>query len=455
VVSDLQEYLNAHEIATIVRTDDLSSGTEMPINAVEEMARNSHANHLLYVVVDRPIMKWLKVTVACYDASGRQLWTEESSATKELLRHNGEQDALKRLHQRLDQRLGQPGLLRAGLISQPSPSADSPVSSPASDLPPAPASSTVSATVTPNAPAEPESTIRLPSGTPVHLFLAETLSSKTAQAGAMVKLQVLGDVKVGDMVVIANKAPAVGRIESVQSAGRAWRAGRLVLKLQTAILVNQGQQQLEAWSASKGPGTGAAVEWTNAVLQSYGLALFALPFAPLQHGNQALLYKGTQLEAVTAGDTTLPRGNIEAAQPKPAEARTGPATVTFYYPNWGHGRSMDIWCGQMKVGRLSRGGKFMLTLPPAQYWLRFARSTHVMMTPLDVESGGEHYVSVAVVREPSPSLDVNWAPHLSVVPHDIGEAQSADTTMAKARDVLTVDKLDLVQLQADPHQKKK
>src|SRR5215470_4958929 len=120
VVSDLQEYLNAHEIATIVRTDDLSSGTEMPINAVEEMARNSPANHLLYEVVDRPIMKWLKVTVACYDASGRQLWTEESSATKELLRHNGEQDALKRLHQRLDQRLGQPGLLRAGLISQPS-----------------------------------------------------------------------------------------------------------------------------------------------------------------------------------------------------------------------------------------------------------------------------------------------------------------------------------------------
>jgi hypothetical protein len=41
--------------------------------------------------------------------------------------------------------------------------------------------------------------------TPVHLFLAETLSSKTAQTGATVKLHVLGDVKVGDLVVIAIK----------------------------------------------------------------------------------------------------------------------------------------------------------------------------------------------------------------------------------------------------------
>ena len=129
--------------------------------------------------------------------------------------------------------------------------------------------------------------------------------------------------------------------------------------------------------------------------------------------------------------------------------------MTFYYPNFGHGSSMDIWCGQIKVGRLSRGGKFTLTLPPAQYWLRFARSTHVVMTPLDAESGAEHYVSVVVVREPSQSLEVNWAPHLSVMPHDIGEAQSADTTAAKSRDVVTADKLDVVQLQADPHKKNK
>jgi len=314
-VDDLQQYLKEHQIATVVRTDDLSSGAEMPVNSVQEMARNSGAKYLLHVIVDRPTTKWLKLTVACYDAAGQQVWTEESSAGREFLRHNGEQNALQRLHQRLDQRLGQPGLPRTGLTSQSSasPSGVTPAASQVSERQPAPDSIAANAAVTPAAPHESASTIRLASGTPVHLFLAETLSSKTAQAGATVKLQVLGDVKVGDLVVIANKAPAVGKVEAVQNAGRAWRAGRLVLKLQTATLVNQGQQPLEAWNASKGAGTGAAVAWSNAVLQSYGLALFALPFAPLQHGNQALVYKGTQLEAVTAGDTTLLRGDIEAA----------------------------------------------------------------------------------------------------------------------------------------------
>ena len=453
VVDDLQRYLKAHEIANIFRTDDLSSGVEMPLYAVQEMARNSHTTYLLYVSVDRPTMKWLKIIVTCYDLSGHEVWRDESSAGKEFLRHNGEQNTVKQLYRKLDQRLGQPGLLSVTLASQQPPPAGTPVPNSVSEPQPTPISTAASAAMKPDIHGESPQTIRLPSGTPVHLFVTETHSSKTAKSGATVKLQVLGDVKAGGLVVIANKAPAIGRIETVQSAGRAWRAGRLVLKLQTVTLVNQNQQQLEAWNARKGADTGAAVEWTNAVLQSYGLALFALPFAPLQHGNQALLYKGTLLDAVTVGDAFLPRGDIEAAQPKPSEPRSGPAVVTFYYPNPVHGSSMDIWCGELKVGRLRRGGKFTLTLPPARYWLRFGHNSRAVMTPLDAENGGEHYVSIDVGRVPSTQLEINWQPHLSVVPHDIGEAQSADTTTAKSQHVLTADKFDLVRLQADPHKK--
>jgi hypothetical protein len=54
-----------------------------------------------------------------------------------------------------------------------------------------------------------------------------------------------------------------------------------------------------------------------------------------------------------------------------------------------------------------------------------------------------------------PQLETYWPPHLSVVPHDIGEAQAADTTTAKSQHVLTADKLDLSQLQTDPHKKNK
>jgi hypothetical protein len=75
------------------------------------------------------------------------------------------------------------------------------------------------------------------------------------------------------------------------------------------------------------------------------------------------------------------------------------------------------------------------------------------MTPMEAESGAEQYVSVVVTRETSTQLETYWSPHLSVVPHDIGEAQSADTSTAKSQHVLAADKLDFSQLQAEPHKK--
>jgi hypothetical protein len=166
-------------------------------------------------------------------------------------------------------------------------------------------------------------TVRLANGTAVHLLLAESISSKNAQQGGTVKLQVLGDVKVGDLVVIGNKAPATAIIETAQGAGRAWRRGSLLLKLGTVMLLNEQQQPLRAWNAVRGKDTGAAADWTNAALQIYGFALLFLPFAPLQHGNEAVMPRGTVLEAVINGDVLLSRAAIEAAQPKPAEPRHG------------------------------------------------------------------------------------------------------------------------------------
>src|SRR5437016_9094100 len=51
----------------------------------------------------------------------------------------------------------------------------------------------------------PTDKIRLPKGMAVRLFLIEPISIRTAKAGDPVKLQVLGPVKVDNLVVIANK----------------------------------------------------------------------------------------------------------------------------------------------------------------------------------------------------------------------------------------------------------
>jgi hypothetical protein len=266
-----------------------------------------------------------------------------------------------------------------------------------------------------------------------------------------VKLQVLGDVKVGDLVVIANRAPGSATIEAAKSAGRAWHPGNLLVKLGTVTLLNQQQQPLRAWNAVKGKDTGAAMEWTNAVLQSYGLALFFLPFSPLQHGNQAVIPRGTVLEAAIDSDVLLPRALVEAAQPKPAEPHHGPASVTFYYPNFEEGSAINVWCGAVRVGHLKRGGKFTLTLSPGSYWLRTWNSKKSPTTALDAEDGGEEFVRVIMpIHRPGFSGE-----HLVLVPHDVGEAQSAENTPAKSHDVVDIAKVDLTQLRSDPQVRKK
>jgi hypothetical protein len=455
VVNDIQGYLKDGGVSIITREDDSSSGGELPVYAIQEMAHASSAQYVLYVAVDRPVMKWLKVTVQCYDASGQQIWTEESFAGKELSGGKGERDTLKRLHEKLNKRLGQPGLLRAS-SDQPKPApTPAPVSTAAASQSEQAAPSPVpGSAVTTDSVAESQQTLRLASGTPVHLLLAETLSSKTAKPGSTVKFQVMGDVRVGDLVVIANKATALGAIESAESAGRAWHSGRILLKLKNVTLLNQQQQPLQAWKASKGKGTDAAVDWTNAVFQSYGLALFVLPFAPLQHGNQAFLYRGMVVEAVTEGDALMPRADLQAAQPKPMEPGHGPSSVTFYYPDFEGGPAADIWCGQVKIGHLRRGGKFTIALPAGKYWVRLWKGDHAVITPLDAQGGGEEYVAVYVSRTLN-GLTVYREPRLVVVQHDVGEAQSADAMAAKAQNVQTADKFDLALLQADPHAKKK
>jgi len=336
VVNEIQAYLTTNGVAALTEGNSLSAGAELPLSAVQEMARDSGAAYLLYVVVDRPMSKWLKVTVQCFDASGREVWQEEASAGGGLTGGKAPHDTLQKLREELNRRLGQPGLQQGESAQNPAPSVSSSDQKSVSTESTSEARPLVTASETqPLPPGDLEgsgATVRLANGTPVHLLLAESISSKSAQEGGTVKLQVLGDVKVGELVVIANKAPATAIIENSQGAGRAWHRGSLLLKLGTVTLLNDQQQSLRAWNSVRGKDTGAAADWTKAVLQSYGFALLFLPFAPLQRGNEAVMPRGTLLEGVINGDVLLPRAAIEVAQPKPVESRHGPASVTLLLP---------------------------------------------------------------------------------------------------------------------------
>jgi hypothetical protein len=290
----------------------------------------------------------------------------------------------------------------------------------------------------------PADRIRLANGKTVRLMVTETVSSKTAKVGDPVKLQVIDPVKVDELVVIASKAPASGTITEVKPAGRAWRKGGVVLRLDCVTLVNQQQVALSAFSAVKGGDTHAAFDWTEAILQSQGLALFFLPFAPLQHGEQGTIPKGAVIVAVTAGEILLDRASIKASQPSPSEIKQGPASVTIYYPKGGEIRSVEIWCGSIKLGQLKRGRKLTISLPPGKYWFRVFKGKH--STLLEAKEGGEYYLRTDV--EPLPSLPPSWASSLSLVERDVGDAQAADAQPVERKNMVDISTVDLAQLQA-------
>lgn len=86
------------------------SEEEMPLETVQKIAHDSGADSLLYLVVDRPAMKWLRVVAQCYDASGKLLWTVEAASGGGVTGGHGLRVTLDRLHERLDQHVGHEGL---------------------------------------------------------------------------------------------------------------------------------------------------------------------------------------------------------------------------------------------------------------------------------------------------------------------------------------------------------
>ena len=178
--------------------------------------------------------------------------------------------------------------------------------------------------------------------------------------------------------------------------------------------------------------------------------MLALPFAPLQHGRQVIFPKGTVFTATTVGEALLDRSVVESSQPPAAEKKHGDASVTVYYPNFGSTSSITVWCGLAKVGRVKKGGKFTLSLPPGKYSFRFW-SKGVPFT-LEAEDGGEHFLRVTEsIPEEFQGI---WNIDFRLVKHDVGEVESADLIPSRGKDAPDMTKLDLAQLQAEPPAKK-
>ena len=112
VVDDLLGYVKTKNV--VQSTDQFGGRThsedEMPMATVQGIAKDSGATYLLYALVERPVTKWIKVTLRCYDMTGQKMWEEQAESGGGMSGGHGLQVTLDRLHEKLDKRVGQAGL---------------------------------------------------------------------------------------------------------------------------------------------------------------------------------------------------------------------------------------------------------------------------------------------------------------------------------------------------------
>jgi hypothetical protein len=112
VLQDILSYLKSKNVAI---AEDEFGGRDhaegaTPLDTIFSIARDAKASSVMYVKVDRPLSKWLKITVQSFDVNGKQLWMEEASSGGGLSGSHGFELCTKKIHAQLDKHVGQDGL---------------------------------------------------------------------------------------------------------------------------------------------------------------------------------------------------------------------------------------------------------------------------------------------------------------------------------------------------------
>lgn len=83
------------------------------IDSLIKITKDAGASYLLYIVVDRPMSQWLKVTVQCYDLDQKMLWQASAGYTGafDVNSKKALPEIMKRLDKELAPRLDHPGLM--------------------------------------------------------------------------------------------------------------------------------------------------------------------------------------------------------------------------------------------------------------------------------------------------------------------------------------------------------
>ena len=173
-------------------------------------------------------------------------------------------------------------------------------------------------------PSQPPPPNTLQDGTAIKLRLAENLTSATAKAGQQVSFEVVEEVDVEGVPVIAKGAQALATVTTAETKKSMGRGGKLDVNIDSVRLVDGGKAMLRATAGGKGGGHVGAM--TGAMV---GTAIVFFPAAPLFlfiHGKDITIPKGTEVTAFVQGDMKLDMAKFATAGTAVARA---PATAAL------------------------------------------------------------------------------------------------------------------------------
>jgi len=181
----------------------------------------------------------------------------------------------------------------------------------------------------------PASATTLPAGTIIRLRTTQEVDSKNAKVGDTLSLEVMRDVKVGDLLVVTKHTPVTSILTQVHAAPRGARRGSLALEVKTISDITGNPIVVGATKSTSGPSKEQVDAYTRTVL-SMG---FLAPLMFFAHGDEAVLPKGSEIDPTVSQDVALninalrQRGTVLDAEQAIAreQSRTGRATVHFYF----------------------------------------------------------------------------------------------------------------------------
>ncbi len=153
----------------------------------------------------------------------------------------------------------------------------------------------------------------LEDGTPVRIRINRTVSSADAHVGDTIDFEVLEDVQLDGLLIVAKGALAFATVTEAQAKRRMARGGKLDINIDYVKLLDGEKAALRAVKEMKGGGHTAAM--TGGIVATSLVFFPAAPFFLFMHGKDITIPKGTEITAYANGDMKLDIAKFQAAQP--------------------------------------------------------------------------------------------------------------------------------------------